>query len=307
MRTFLISLLLAGAAASPVMAAPSDSDREKARAERHEARSEAKAERQQQREQVRSERSEHPDGQDRPQVVRSARGNDGGSVEQSRREVRGDDGGSQQQAQEPRRSSGRFRMVQPQGGEPAQTQVIERHRDAPDSVTNWRKRERRVGDSSGDQQGVVVPESRPSGELRQSERPLPRVLRNRVPVVSSVPREGTQPPLRAERRRTDQERWSTSHWRHDRRYDWHNWRHRHRSLFRLGFYVDPFGWGYRPYSIGWRLWPSYYSSRFWLNDPWQYRLPYAPPGYRWVRYYDDALLVDTWNGEVVDVIYNFFW
>jgi len=28
---------------------------------------------------------------------------------------------------------------------------------------------------------------------------------------------------------------------------------------------------------------------------------------RWIRYYDDALLVDTWNGEVVDVIYNFFW
>ena len=29
-------------------------------------------------------------------------------------------------------------------------------------------------------------------------------------------------------------------------------------------------------------------------------LPYAPPGYRWIRYYDDALLVDTWDGTVVD-------
>jgi Ni/Co efflux regulator RcnB len=38
-----------------------------------------------------------------------------------------------------------------------------------------------------------------------------------------------------------------------------------------------------------------------------YRLPFAPPGYRWIRYYDDALLIDTWDGQVVDVIYDFFW
>ena len=55
------------------------------------------------------------------------------------------------------------------------------------------------------------------------------------------------------------------------------------------------------------MWPSYYQSSFWLNDPWQYRLPYAPPGYRWIRYYNDAVLVDTWDGHIVDVIYNFFW
>ena len=55
------------------------------------------------------------------------------------------------------------------------------------------------------------------------------------------------------------------------------------------------------------MWPSYYSSRYWINDPWYYRLPYAPPGTRWVRYYDDAILVDMWSGQVVDVIYNFFW
>jgi len=26
-----------------------------------------------------------------------------------------------------------------------------------------------------------------------------------------------------------------------------------------------------------------------------------------VRYYDDVVLVDTYTGEVVDVIYDFFW
>jgi len=27
----------------------------------------------------------------------------------------------------------------------------------------------------------------------------------------------------------------------------------------------------------------------------------------WVRYWDDAVLVDTFTGEVIDVIHNFFW
>ena len=215
-----------------------------------------------------------------------------------------DDGGSgQQQTQERRRSSGGIRMVQPQGGEPAQAQVVERRRDAPESVTNWRRHERRSGDSAR----VEAVERRQGEDVLRSERRVQNETRTRAPIVSRVPREGTQPPLRAERRRTDQVRWSSSHWRKDRRYNWQDWRRRHRSHFHLGFYFDPFGWGYQRYSIGWRLWPSYYSSRYWLNDPWSYRLPYAPPGYRWIRYYDDALLVDTWTGEVVDVIYNFFW
>jgi len=124
--------------------------------------------------------------------------------------------------------------------------------------------------------------------------------------VSNVPRPGTQPPAPVAQRYTPTPQWNTS-WHHDSRYDWQNYRNRNRSLFHLGFYYDPFGWGYQPYSIGWRLWPDYYSSNFWINDPWQYRLPYAPPGLVWIRYFNDALLVDTYSGEVVDSIPGFFW
>jgi hypothetical protein len=104
----------------------------------------------------------------------------------------------------------------------------------------------------------------------------------------------------------DGRRWSGD-WRRDRRYDWYNYRNRYRSLYRLGRYYDPYGWGYRRFSIGFSLWPSYYGSNYWLNDPWSYRLPPAYGPYRWVRYYDDALLVNIYSGEVVDVIHNFFW
>jgi Ni/Co efflux regulator RcnB len=149
--------------------------------------------------------------------------------------------------------------------------------------------------------------NRDAGDLRQSERPLPNVMRSPNPlIVSRTPREGTQPPPREELRRRSEVQWSTN-WRHDGRYDWRNWRDRHRSTFHVGIYYDPFGWGYRPYQIGWRLWPSYYSRQYWIDDPWEYRLPYAPPGTVWVRYWDDALLVDTWTGEVIDVIHGFFW
>jgi len=102
-------------------------------------------------------------------------------------------------------------------------------------------------------------------------------------------------------------RWDRNDWRSDRRYDWRRWRSNHRSLFRLGLYNDPFGWGYRRWGIGSYLYPNYYTSSFWLNDPWQYRLPPVYGPYRWVRYHDDALLVDIYSGQVVDVIYNFFW
>ena len=106
--------------------------------------------------------------------------------------------------------------------------------------------------------------------------------------------------------RTPDRRWS-SDWRRDHRYDWRNHRDRHRSLFRLGRYYDPYGWGYRRFSIGFSLGSSYYGSNYWLDDPWMYRLPPAYGPYRWVRYYDDALLVNIYTGQVVDVLYSFFW
>ena len=59
--------------------------------------------------------------------------------------------------------------------------------------------------------------------------------------------------------------------------------------------------------IGVFLGAPFYSSRYRIHDPWQYRLPPAYPGTQWVRYYDDVLLVDVYTGEVLDVIYDFFW
>ena len=119
-------------------------------------------------------------------------------------------------------------------------------------------------------------------------------------------RDGNRDNDRNWSRDRDGHRWSRD-WRRDRRYDWSNYRTRYASLFRLGRYYDPYGYNYRRFSIGFSLSPNYYGSNYWLNDPWMYRLPPAYGPYRWVRYYDDALMVNIYSGQVVDVIHNFFW
>ncbi len=107
--------------------------------------------------------------------------------------------------------------------------------------------------------------------------------------------------------RRDYRRWDRR-WRDNNRYNWQRYRYSNRNIYRLGRYYSPYrDYSYRRLSIGIFLDRLFYSDRYWINDPWQYRLPEVYGPYRWVRYYDDALLVDVYSGEVVDVIYDFFW
>jgi hypothetical protein len=98
-------------------------------------------------------------------------------------------------------------------------------------------------------------------------------------------------------------------WRSDRRYDWRGYRAANRSIYRLPRYYAPQGYhgGYRRFGIGFTLSSILFSQDYWIDDPYDYRLPYADGQYRWVRYYNDALLVDLETGEVVDVEYDIFW
>lgn len=97
-------------------------------------------------------------------------------------------------------------------------------------------------------------------------------------------------------------------WRSNTRYDWSSYRARNRAVFRGGTYYSPYqNYSYRRVSIGFSLGSPFYGSRYWINDPFYYRLPDVYGPYRWIRYYDDVLLVDIYSGEVVDAIYDFFW
>lgn len=98
-------------------------------------------------------------------------------------------------------------------------------------------------------------------------------------------------------------------WRNDRRYDWRGWRDTHRDAFRAGRYRAPYGYGggYRRWGVGVRIDPIFFGQDYWIGNPGYYRLPPAYGSYRWVRYYNDALLVDVYTGTVIDEIPNFFW
>lgn len=104
------------------------------------------------------------------------------------------------------------------------------------------------------------------------------------------------------------QRWSND-WRRDGRYDWNRYRSYNRDAFRLPHYYAPGGWGYgyRRFSIGARIAAPLFARNYWISDPWAYRLPPAYGPYRWVRYYNDAVLVDLRTGFVVDSIYGIFW
>lgn len=200
----------------------------------------------------------------------------------------------------------------------------------PDSVRNWRPRSDRPGGWDGERRrGDRLTRQPREGEnagrrmrneldgrfgkraeRRADARPYDGTwnehVRDRL-AVSDVPRPGTQPRLQARadgRHRSGG--WNRS-WRDDHRYDWRRHRDRNRFAFQIGFYRDPFGWNYQRYQPGWRLWPNYYSRNYWLSDPSIYRLPTPYPGTQWIRYHGDAILVDVYTGEVLDVVHDFFW
>lgn len=92
--------------------------------------------------------------------------------------------------------------------------------------------------------------------------------------------------------------------RQDRRDDWRAYRQGNRALYRGGDWRAPFR--YNSFRPGVRIGSPYYAQRYWINDPYRYRLPRAYGYQRWVRHYNDVLLIDTRRGIVLDVIRGFY-
>jgi Ni/Co efflux regulator RcnB len=89
------------------------------------------------------------------------------------------------------------------------------------------------------------------------------------------------------------------------RNDWRSYRDSNRHIYRgHGWHSDN---RYRSFNPGIRIGAGYYSPRYYVNDYGRYRLP--RPGYnqRWVRHYNDVLLIDVRSGYVIDVIRNLYW
>ena len=77
--------------------------------------------------------------------------------------------------------------------------------------------------------------------------------------------------------------------------------------YHFGNYRAPQGYSYHRYSYGDRLPGGYFGRDFWIVDFAGYGLREPPDGYVWVRYGSDAVLIDEYTGEIVEIVYDQFY
>ncbi len=85
-----------------------------------------------------------------------------------------------------------------------------------------------------------------------------------------------------------------------------NYHGRSFQSFRASPFNYPGGYGYRRWGVGQRLPRLFLSPGYFIN--WgAYDLGPPAPGCEWVRYGPDALMVNDYTGQVVDVAYGVFY
>lgn len=77
--------------------------------------------------------------------------------------------------------------------------------------------------------------------------------------------------------------------------------------FQLGVYHRPSGWYYHRWRFGEFLPAFFFTRSYWILDWEDFALDDPPPGTVWVRYGDDAVLIDEYSGEVIQVVYGIFY
>jgi len=76
--------------------------------------------------------------------------------------------------------------------------------------------------------------------------------------------------------------------------------------YHIGAYRRPPGWTARRWGYGEILPRAYWASQYVLADYWLFALEIPPVGFEWVRDGSDALLINTANGEILQVEYGVF-
>ena len=72
-------------------------------------------------------------------------------------------------------------------------------------------------------------------------------------------------------------------------------------------FVYPHGWAYRRWAVGALLPPLFLAPAYYYAGWAGLGLAPPPPGFQWVRYGPDLLLVNVTTGQVVDTVYDAFY
>ncbi len=133
-----------------------------------------------------------------------------------------------------------------------------------------------------------------SGELRRDR----QNVREEQRELNKAYRSGDRRDVREERR-------DVRDARQEYREDWQDYRRDHRNTFKGTRFNAPFK--YRSFNTGVRLTASYYHPRYYVNNYSNYRLRAPGVNQRYVRHYNDLLLVNVRSGVVVKAYRNFYW
>jgi Ni/Co efflux regulator RcnB len=82
---------------------------------------------------------------------------------------------------------------------------------------------------------------------------------------------------------------------------------RHHYRYRGDSWRWPSGHSYQRWSFGMTLPSLFWGGNYWISDYSNYGLAYPPPGTVWVRYGNDAILIDRYSGEILEVVYGQFY
>lgn len=151
--------------------------------------------------------------------------------------------------------------------------------------------------------GLIAATAMPATAMAQSRGEVQRSqqdVREEQRELRDAQRYGDRGDVREERRDVREAR-------QELREDWRDYRDRNRNVYRQGRYTAPRGHAFRPVAVGHGLNRAFYGQRYWIADPYRYRLPAAGSNRHWVRYGNDVLLVNMRDGRVLTVHRNFFW
>lgn len=142
---------------------------------------------------------------------------------------------------------------------------------------------------------------RDNREVREEQRDVRDAQRD----LRQAQRYGDRDDIRDARRDVREERRDLQDARQDRRESWQDYRQRNRHLYRAPAFRAPFA--YQRFGVGAAINARYWGNGYRVNNYARYRLPEPGRYQRYVRHYNDVLLVNTRTGRVVRVYNNFYW
>jgi Ni/Co efflux regulator RcnB len=124
--------------------------------------------------------------------------------------------------------------------------------------------------------------------------------RGAAPQPRGEPHEGP----RGYQRPAEPQGWNARPAQADRAAYQHNFRAA--RSYHIGPYRRPRGWTAHRWGYGEILPRVYCGPQYLIGDYWLFGLEIPPVGYEWVRDGNDALLIDTNSGEILQVEYGVF-